>query len=142
MDAAANPAPVISEPLTWDQICDRYPEHWVCLVEIDRITDNNFAFRTARVVGHGKTRREPLDQARPLRARYPSIGHYFTGTIRTPLPGTGLPQAPSLPTAGCLTVVAFGTRLPSLRVRERSLAGSRRCRSVYSNPPPSAVCGC
>jgi hypothetical protein len=29
--------PVISEPLTWAEICERYPEQWVALVEIDRI---------------------------------------------------------------------------------------------------------
>jgi hypothetical protein len=58
----------------------------VCLVEIDRLEKNNFAFRSARVAGHGKTRREPLDQARPLRVRYEEIGHYFTGPIRAPIP--------------------------------------------------------
>jgi len=71
-------APFISEPLTWEQICDRYPNEWVCLVEIDKINDTDFDFRTARVVGHGKTRREPLIQARPFRERYGGLGHYFT----------------------------------------------------------------
>jgi len=78
----ANPqaitAPFISEPLTWEQICDRYPGQWVCLVEIDNINDTDFEFRTARVVGYGKTRREPLEQARPFREQYSSIGHYHT----------------------------------------------------------------
>lgn len=68
----------ISEPLTWDEICQRYPDEWVCLVEIDRVEPNHFGFRTARVVGHGKTRREPLVQARAWRSRYSSIGHYST----------------------------------------------------------------
>jgi hypothetical protein len=86
MNTAASIAPQISEPLTWHEICDRYPEQWVCLVEMDKIEEQNFEFRAARVVGHGKTRREPLDQARPLRARYPSIGHYFTGRITAPVP--------------------------------------------------------
>ena len=78
--------PILSEPLTWAEICERYPNEWVCLVEIDRIEENNFAFRSARVAGHGKSRREPLDQARPLRARYEEIGHYFTGPVRAPIP--------------------------------------------------------
>lgn len=78
--------PFISEPLTWEQICDRYPDEWVCLVEIDRPVEHNFAFRTARVVGHGKHPRDPFVQARPFNQRYESMGHYFTGRIRTPLP--------------------------------------------------------
>ena len=45
----------ISEPLTWDEICARYPEQWVCLVEMQGITDTEFEFSRARVVGHGKS---------------------------------------------------------------------------------------
>lgn len=86
MHTAASIAPQISEPLTWAAICERHPDQWVCLVEIDRIEDQNFEFRTARVIGHGKTRREPLDQARPFRSHYPSIGHYFTGQVCAPVP--------------------------------------------------------
>jgi hypothetical protein len=78
-----NPEPVgppfITEPLTWEQICDRYPNEWVCLVEIDKINDTDFDFRTARVVGHGKTRRAPLAQAQPFKDQYRSMAHYFTG---------------------------------------------------------------
>jgi DNA primase len=78
--------PTVSEPLTWAEIRERYPDQWVCLIEIDRIEEDNFEFRTARVAGHGKTRREPLDQARPLRDRYEEIGHYYTGRIVAPMP--------------------------------------------------------
>jgi hypothetical protein len=70
--------PFISEPLTWEQICDRYPNEWVCLVEIDKINDRDFDFRTARVVGHGKTRKASYDQAAPFNEQYRSMGHYFT----------------------------------------------------------------
>jgi hypothetical protein len=86
MNVAEDLTQAISEPLTWDEICARYPDQWVCLVEIERTEPQNFAFRTARVVGHGKTRREPLDQARPWRNEYRSIGHYFTGPILAPTP--------------------------------------------------------
>jgi hypothetical protein len=75
----------VSEPLTWKQICERYPEAWVVLVEVDWVNDTDFDFRSARVAGHGTTRKEPLVQARPLRDRYPSMGHFFTGRIRAPL---------------------------------------------------------
>lgn len=86
MDAAGQVLPMLSEPMTWTEICARYPEQWVCLVEIDRIHPNNFHFRAARVVGHGKTRREPLVQARPWWDHYNEIGHYFTGRFVAPVP--------------------------------------------------------
>jgi hypothetical protein len=86
MNAASRIEPLVSVPMTWAEIIERYPDEWVCLVEIDRIEETHFAFRTARVAGHGKTPREPLDQARAVRVTYPSIGHYFTGKIGGPLP--------------------------------------------------------
>jgi hypothetical protein len=64
--------------LTWEEICDRYPNEWVCLVEIDEINDTDFEFRTARVVGHGKTRRAPLEQARPYLEQYAGFARYHT----------------------------------------------------------------
>ncbi len=84
MDVALRIEPTISEPLTWDEIRRRYPEEWVCLVEMDRLEEHNFEFRSARVVGHGRTRREPLEQARPLRGLYDTIGHYYTGQVVGP----------------------------------------------------------
>jgi hypothetical protein len=77
--------PPISEPLTWNEICQRYPDEWVLLVDVDWVSDRDLEFRSARVAGHGKTRREPLIQARPLHTRYPSMTHLFTGTVRAPL---------------------------------------------------------
>jgi hypothetical protein len=82
MSAAEVLAPAISEPLTWAEICARHPDEWVCLVEMDRVHPNGFDFRTARVVGHGKTRRAPCDQASMWRAQYKLMGHYYTGQIR------------------------------------------------------------
>ncbi len=79
--------PFISEPLTWEQICERYPDEWVCLVEIDRPIDHNFAFRTARVVGHGRHPRDPIMQARPFCDQYEGMGHYFTGRVRARIMG-------------------------------------------------------
>ena len=77
--------PAVSDPLTWSEICARYPDEWVALVEIDWVNENDLDFHSARVAGHGKMRREPLAQARPLRTRYEEIGHFFTGPIRAPL---------------------------------------------------------
>jgi hypothetical protein len=77
-----NPRPFISEPLTWEQICDRYPDQWVCLVEVDHLNDRDFEFYTGRVVGHGATRKEPLEQAKAFGDTYLSIAHYHTSLFR------------------------------------------------------------
>ena len=82
--ATEAPAPdlMLSEPLTWDQICERYPDQWVVLVEIDRGDTNHIRrFRSARVAGSGKTRREAFDQARPFERGYPGFASPFTGPI-------------------------------------------------------------
>jgi hypothetical protein len=75
----------VSEPLTWDDICARYPDQWVVLVEVDWVNETDLEFRSARVAGHGKTRKEPLVQARPLQDHYPSMAHLFTGRVRAPI---------------------------------------------------------
>lgn len=70
-----------SEPLTWEQICARYPNQWVCLVEVDRPEPNNFEFRTARVVGYGKERRDPWKKGELWLDTYKEFGHYYTGRL-------------------------------------------------------------
>lgn len=81
----AAPAALVSEPMTWAEICALYPDEWVCLVAIEGQNETDFEFTTARVAGHGKTRKEPLVQARPARAQYDSFGHYYTGRIVAPV---------------------------------------------------------
>ena len=78
-------AAALSEPLSWKEICDRFPEEWVALVEIEWVNDRDFEFRSARVAGHGKGRREPMQQAAGLWSRYPEIGHFYTGRVRAPM---------------------------------------------------------
>lgn len=85
MSAVAKIVPTITEPLTWAEVCERYPNQWVCLVEMDR-SPKGFEFLTARVVGHGVRASEPLDQADLWRDRYDDIGHCFTGKINPPFP--------------------------------------------------------
>jgi hypothetical protein len=75
--------PTISQPMTWTQICEQHPDAWVALVEIDWVNETDFDFRSARVIGHG-SRREQYEQARRWRSRYVSMGHFYTGRIRTP----------------------------------------------------------
>ena len=71
----------ISEPLTWKEICERFVDEWVCLVELERVDPGQFAFRTARVVGHGAYRRDAVEQSRPWWRHYEEIDQHFTGRI-------------------------------------------------------------
>jgi hypothetical protein len=81
MRIAQTSAPAISEPMTWNEICERYPNEWVCLVEFDRIDPDRFAFRTARVVGHSKHRRTAVEQSRSWWRSYEEIGQHFTTRV-------------------------------------------------------------
>ena len=87
-EAAEVIAAEISETLTWAEICARHPDEWVCLVEMDYVIPNGPEIRAARVIGHGKTRGAPVEQARPWRDHYKLIGFRYTGrtTIRHPRP--------------------------------------------------------
>ena len=81
MNAAEQLAPTITEPLTWAEMCERYPDEWVCVADIDYDHPRVFDFRTARVVGHSKTKREAFDQARPWWNHYKLMAGYFTGAL-------------------------------------------------------------
>ena len=80
-------APAVSEPMTWSEICERFPDQWVALVALDWRDDQDRPYRTALVAGHG-SRREALAQARPLIKLFEPIGPLFTGDA---------PGAPALP---------------------------------------------
>lgn len=56
-----------SEPLSWHEICRRYADEWVALVETDWVDEDQV--HAARVAGHGPRRMEPVEQARHLHAR-------------------------------------------------------------------------
>ena len=76
--------PTPSELLTWAEICARYPDQWVVLVDIEWVDEDDRDVRAARVAGHGKTRREPLIQARIAWSRPREIAHLYTGLVRAP----------------------------------------------------------
>jgi len=71
----------LTELMTWEQICQRYPDQWVALVEMDWDNEIDW-FTVARVAGHGTTRRAPFEQMRVAGLYYKAIGHFFTGRIR------------------------------------------------------------
>jgi hypothetical protein len=80
-EAHAIESELVTEPMSWVQICERYPDQWVALVELDW-DDETDEFTTARVAGHGATRREPFAQMRRAGLRYDEVGHFFTGRVR------------------------------------------------------------
>ena len=78
---AIEPEPVMTELLSWPQICECYPDQWVALVEMDWNEETD-EFTTARVAGHGATRAEPYAQMRRAGLRYEQVGHFYTGRVR------------------------------------------------------------
>ncbi|TMQ05395.1 MAG: hypothetical protein E6J90_49065 [Deltaproteobacteria bacterium] len=71
----------LTELLTWKQICERYPDQWVALVEMDW-NDETDEFTVARVAGHGRSRRAPFEQMHAARLKYETVGHFYTGRVR------------------------------------------------------------
>jgi hypothetical protein len=79
-------APSVSEPMTWREICERFPDQWIALVALDWADDGDRPFRTALVAGRG-SRREAQHQARPLLRLFDRMGPFFTGdAVATELP--------------------------------------------------------
>ena len=78
--------PAISDTLTWAEICERHRDEWVCLVEIEYARPNDIEIVSARVIGHGKTKSQPVEQAKRWWGRYAVIGHIYTGELRAPPP--------------------------------------------------------
>ena len=52
MTAAEQLVPVATESLSWTEICARYPDQFVCLVEIMRVDRQSPEIKAARVIGH------------------------------------------------------------------------------------------
>jgi hypothetical protein len=75
----------VSEPMTWSEICERFPAQWIALVALDWVDDRDQPYRTALVAGHG-SRREALDQAKPLLKLFARMGPFFTGQPVPELP--------------------------------------------------------
>ncbi|HMG21178.1 MAG TPA: hypothetical protein VK607_07685 [Kofleriaceae bacterium] len=75
----------VSEPMSWGEICERFPDQWIALVALDWADDRDRPFRTALIAGCG-SRREALAQARPLLKLFAQIGPFFTGQAPSALP--------------------------------------------------------
>jgi len=58
-----------TEPLSWVTICTRFPDQYVCLVDVAAVEPGSPEINTARVVGRGPNRRAAFDPIRNLAAR-------------------------------------------------------------------------
>ena len=73
------------EPLPWREICARYPDQYVCLVDIVGVEPGNPTIATARVVGYGSKHDAAFEPIRDLPEQFPLCTIRFTGTSREPL---------------------------------------------------------
>jgi hypothetical protein len=85
MNAAAQIAPDETEPLPWREICARYPDQFVCLVDVVGVEPRSPEIATARVVGHGSTHDAAFEPIRDLPEQFPLCTIRFTGICREPL---------------------------------------------------------
>lgn len=83
MDAAKDLA-TDTEPLLWAEICTRYPDQFVCLVDVAKVEPRSPTIATARVAGHGLTRRDASADIRND-LRYTEWTVVFTGKPTKPL---------------------------------------------------------
>jgi hypothetical protein len=85
MEAAERLAPDATEPMPWAEICARYLDQYVCLVDIVRRGVRSPEIITARVVGHGATHDAAFEAIRDLGERYPRFSVRYTGVCTEPL---------------------------------------------------------
>jgi len=72
------------ERLTWEEICQRYPDEWVVIAEMDWVEDGCFEFGTAFVFAHHKTRKEASPSVKEADKHYDEVGAFFTGRLVPP----------------------------------------------------------
>jgi hypothetical protein len=72
--------------MTWAEICERYADEWVVLVETEWVDEDNFEFDRSVVLCHSKSHKELYREARPLLRGVIDAGIYFTGPMGAPVP--------------------------------------------------------
>ena len=85
MDAATRLATEETDPLPWAEICARYPDQYVCLVDVLHPPLRSPEIITARVVGHGATHGAAFEPIRDFGERYPRFAVRYTGICTEPL---------------------------------------------------------
>ena len=80
----------VHERLTWEEICQRYPDEWVVVVEIERVDESDetddvaIEFCTAVVIAHHKTRKEASPSVKAAFQHYEEVGKFWTGVLKAP----------------------------------------------------------
>jgi hypothetical protein len=84
MDAAADLAIVDADRQSWAEICVQYPDQFVCLIDAVPVERWSPAIASARVAGHGPTRRDAsaLVRADSRITRWTVV---YTGESKKPL---------------------------------------------------------
>src|SRR4051812_47673685 len=85
MDAAKHIAPFETEPLPWAEICARFPDQYVCLVDIVHPPLRSPEIISARVVGHGAEHDAAFEPIRDLDEQYPLFAVRYPGVCTEPL---------------------------------------------------------
>lgn len=85
MNAARQIAPSETTPLSWAEICARYPDRFVCLVDIVSSAPRSPEIAAARVVGVGSTHDAAFEPIRHPPKQFPRCTVRFTGTSTEPL---------------------------------------------------------
>jgi hypothetical protein len=77
---------VANERLTWDEICKRFPDEWVVLVDTSWENDIDFDFGTAVVLAHHKIRKAASPDVKAAFGSHDEVGCFWTGEVRAPVP--------------------------------------------------------
>lgn len=76
--------PDAPDRLKWDEICSRYPEQFVCLIDIAKDAPRSPVVVSARVIGHGATRAAAFEPMRSFSTPYPKHAVRYTGECIEP----------------------------------------------------------
>lgn len=70
------------ELLSWEQICERFPDRWVALANIAWVNRTDFAFTSAEVIADFVERKAASPTMKALLAeKRQSVGCFFTGKL-------------------------------------------------------------
>jgi len=85
---STNEAPASSsvERLTWAEICRRYPDQWVVMVDIEGGNDTDLDFGSALVLAAFKQRKEASPRVKEAFLQHEDVSCFWTGKIRGTIP--------------------------------------------------------
>jgi hypothetical protein len=72
------------ERLTWNEICVRFPDEWVVLVDLEREDETDLGFHAAVVIAHHDSRKAASPDVKAALERYAEAGSFFTGRLVPP----------------------------------------------------------